>query len=83
MTFALTDNGLDIDTQRIRYLVSYEAILEVMETATAWLLQVDVTTINLPKRAFGDRASELAFVEQLLARMKPEAQARSDKPQPA
>lgn len=81
VTFALTDEGVDVDTQRIRYLISYEAILEVIETATAWLLQVDVTTINLPKRAFGgDRATELAFIEQLLDRMNPDAQARSDKP---
>jgi hypothetical protein len=84
VTFALTDKGRNIDTQRIRYLIAYEAILEVIETATSWLLQVDVTTINLPKRAFGgDRATELAFIEQMLDRMNPEAQARSDKPQPA
>jgi hypothetical protein len=81
VTFALTDDGLDIDTGRIRYLIAYDAILEVIDTATAWLLQVDVTTINLPKRAFGgDQASETAFIEQLLERMKPEAKARSDEP---
>lgn len=84
VTFVLTDEGLSIDTQRIRYLISYDAILEVIETATAWLLQVDVTTINLPKRAFGgDEAMELAFVDQLLNLMNRDAQIRSDKPQPA
>lgn len=84
VTFALTDEGLNIDTRRIRYLISYEAILEVIETPTAWLIQVEITTINLPKRAFGgNRASELAFVEQKLTRMNPDAQGRSDKPQPA
>lgn len=84
VTFALTDDGLGIDTQRIRYQISYEAILEVIETAGAWLLQVDTMTIYLPKRAFeGDRTTELAFIQQLLDRMSPDAQARSDKPQPA
>lgn len=83
VTFVLTDEGLSIDTQRIRYLISYDAILEVIDTATARLLQVDVTTINLPKRAFGgDEAMERTFIDQLLNRMKRDAQIRSDKPQP-
>jgi hypothetical protein len=84
VSYALEDQGLSIDTGRIRYAISYEAVLEVIETPTAWLLQVDVTTFNLPKRAFsGDRATEFAFMERLLAGMTPQAQARSDKPQPA
>ena len=82
VTFALADAGLNIDTQRIRYQIAYEAILEVIETASAWLLQADTTTIYLPKRAFGgDRMAEIAFIEQLLNRMNSDAQARSDKPQ--
>jgi hypothetical protein len=76
VTFSLADEGLEIDTRRIKYLIAYDAILEVIETKTVWLLQVDVTTINLPKRAFGcDQAIERAFIDKLLERMNPQAQA--------
>lgn len=81
VTYALAAGGLSTDTQRIQYLIAYDAILEVIETSAAWLIQVDVTTFNLPKRAFhGDRASERAFINELLERVTPEAEARSDKP---
>lgn len=79
-TFALGEAGLIIDTPRISYRVTTDAILEVIETATAWLIQVDITTVYLPKRAFEDADSERAFLEQLLASLLPEARDRSDKP---
>lgn len=78
--FDLSDAGLSIVTPQTTQLFTYEAILEVIETAKAWLIQVDTTTIYLPKRAFSDREWELRFIRQMLGRMKPEARDRSDKP---
>jgi hypothetical protein len=79
-TFGLEGSVLKIDTPRVAYRVSSDAILDIIEAAHAWLIQVDITTFYLPKRAFGNETQEHAFIEQLLEIMEPDARARSDRP---
>ncbi len=79
-TFELKGSVLKIATPRVTYHLSSNAILEIIEAAHAWLIQVDITTFYLPKRAFPNEMQEHAFIEQLLDVMEPDAKARSDRP---
>ncbi len=75
--YAVEASGLQVSTPRISYLVAWDAILEIVPSPDAWLVQVDLTTLLLAKRAFADEAQERAFLEKVLARIRPEARERS------
>jgi hypothetical protein len=76
-SFAVEDRALRISTPRVEYAVAWDAVLEIIPSPAAWLLQVDLTTFQVPKRAFADEAQERAFVGKLLERVRPEVRERS------
>lgn len=77
MSFAIEDAGLRIATPRMTYCIAWDAVLELVETSRAWLIQADNLTFVLPRRAFSDKLQEKAFLARLLGRVRPEVKARS------
>lgn len=75
--YAVAADGLRITTPRISYLVAWDAILEIVPSPDAWLVQADLTTLLLAKRAFADEAQQRAFLGEVLAHIRPEARERS------
>lgn len=75
--YAVELEGLRITTSRISYLVAWDAILEIVPSPDAWLVQVDLTTLLLARRAFADDAQQRAFLGEVLAHMRPEAREQS------
>jgi YcxB-like protein len=75
--YTVTDAGLCITTERVQYRIAWEAILEIVPSPDTWLLQVDATTFLVPHDAFADEADQRAFLGEILARIRPEARARS------
>ena len=77
VTFGVEAAGLRIRTARIDYLVAWEAILEITPSPAAWLVQVDLTTFLLLKRAFADKQAQRAFLADILTHVRPEVRERS------
>jgi len=75
--YAITDEFLRIATPRVEYRIAWAAILEVIDGGEAWLVQVDLTTFIVAKRAFGDEAQQRSFLADLLGRVRPEVRERS------
>jgi hypothetical protein len=65
--YTVTDAGLCITTERVQYRIAWEAILEIVPS----------TTFLVPHDAFADEADQRAFLGEILARIRPEARARS------
>lgn len=76
--FCFDEHRIAIDTDRISYRVPWSSILLVASTPTHWLLQVDTTTLAIPKRAFASPSDEQAFVELAKTSISEAARGRSD-----
>ena len=61
--FAFDDRGLSVATDRISYSLPWRAVQLVVRVPDYWLLQVDTTTLAIPRRAFASAHDEQAFVE--------------------
>ena len=70
--FGFRDSGLSIDTERMSYNLPWSAVQLVVRVPDYWLLQVDTTTLAIPRRAFANADDEQAFVE-LMKNQIPEA----------
>jgi hypothetical protein len=75
--YAIGDDSLDISTPRVTYRIAWPSILEIIDGGEAWLVQVDLTTFIVAKRAFAGEAQQRAFLADLLRRVRPQARERS------
>jgi hypothetical protein len=75
--YKIGDDSLDINTPRVTYRIAWPSILEVIDGSEAWLVQVDLTTFIVTKRAFAGEGQQRAFLADLLRRVRPEVRERS------
>jgi len=77
VSYTIAPDGLLMVTSRVSYRIAWEAILEIVPSPEGWLIQVDLTTFQLPRRAFATPTGERDFMRALLDRMGPEVRERS------
>jgi len=75
--FRFDEDGIAISSQRSSWRCPWTSVLFVIPAADHWLVQVDVTTLALPRRIFADPAQEQAFLDLAAQGLTPEAKARS------
>ena len=75
--FRFTEDEIAINTDRMSYRTPWSAVLLIAPTPAHWAIQVDTTTLAIPKRAFASPADEQAFIELAKACLGEDARARS------
>lgn len=75
--FRFDNAGIAIETGRISYRSPWSAVLLVAHSPTHWMIQVDMTTFAIPRRAFAQPSDEQAFVELLTNSISEGARKRS------
>lgn len=75
--FEITDEALICTTGRMRMSADWAAVSDIVQTEPYWILLAEGHPQFLPRRFFASRAEEKAFLGAILARMAPEARARS------
>lgn len=78
--YRFDDEGIAVENDRMCYAVPWSSVLFIMDSPAHWLVQVDSTTLAIPRRAFADPAAERAFLELAAAHLRPEARKRSALP---
>lgn len=81
VSYAVEPDAFHIRNDRVDYRIAWPSIQEVIPAPEHWLLQVDLTSFILPKRAFASEGQEKAFLADLMARLAPEARDRSPEAQ--
>lgn len=61
--FVFGESGISVETDRISHSLPWSAVQLIVRVPDYWLLQVDTTTLAIPRRAFANAADEQAFVE--------------------
>ena len=77
ITYRQTDEGLVLDGPLTETKLRWKGLTEIAPGRDAWLFSGQGAAYFLPKRLFIDGAAERDFLAACLARMTPEAQARS------
>ena len=75
--FAFDDRGLSVATERMSHSLPWSAVQLVVRVPDYWLLQVDTTTLAIPRRAFASADDEQAFVELVKTQISEPARKRS------
>lgn len=76
-SFTLDDDGLVSSTGRVTMTAQWAAVSDIMRTDRYWIFLVEGYPQFLPRRFFSSQTEEQAFLAAVLARMLPEARARS------
>jgi hypothetical protein len=75
--FRFDGAGLSIDSDRLSWRAPWTSVLFIIPAPDHWLVQIDTTTMAIPRRAFADEAAEQGFLDLAAANPTPEAKARS------
>ena len=75
--FRFGPNGIEAESERIAYRISWAAVLFVAPSRDHWLVQADTLTLAIPRRAFADPAAEQAFLNLAQASISDGARNRS------
>jgi hypothetical protein len=75
--FRFDDKGIAIASQRSSFEAHWSSVLFVIPAPEHWLLQIDLTTLALPRRIFADAAAERSFLDLAAEHLTPDAKARS------
>jgi hypothetical protein len=75
--FRFDDAGIAVDSERLSYRAPWDCVLFIVAAPEHWLVQIDTTTLAMPRRAFADASAERSFVALASARLTPRAKANS------
>jgi hypothetical protein len=75
--FQFDEEGIAISSQRSSWRCPWTSVLFVIPAPEHWLIQVDVTTLALPRRIFAERGQEQAFLDLAGRGLTLEAKGRS------
>jgi hypothetical protein len=75
--FRFDDDGIAVASQRSSYRAPWGSVLFVIPAPEHWLVQIDTTTLAIPRRIFAAPADEKAFLDLAARNLAPEARARS------
>ncbi|MBB3990131.1 YcxB family protein [Croceicoccus naphthovorans] len=64
--FTVSDEAFIVDNGRMEYRVRWDAVAAIVSGPTCWMVQVDLQTFTIPKKAFASKDDERAFVAALL-----------------
>ena len=77
-SFSIEDDALTYDIGQVSTRVSWRVVSEIFRAGPYWIVLAQGAAHFLPVRYFETPAQEAAFLAAMLARMSPEARARSD-----
>lgn len=75
--FRFDGEGLAVDSERLSYRAPWSCVLFVIPSPEHWLVQIDTTTLAVPRRAFAEASAEQAFLALAASRLSPDAKTRS------
>lgn len=75
--FRFDDAGLSVESDRSSLRAPWTSVLFIIPAPEHWLVQIDTSTMAIPRRAFADEATEQGFLDLAAASLTPEAKGRS------
>ena len=75
--FRFAEDEIAIDNPRLSHRATWDSVLFVIPAPEHWLIQIDTTTLAVPRRAFAGEAEEAAFLALAERALSEEARARS------
>lgn len=75
--FAISPEGITTRTGRAETRAPWSAVSDLLNAGPYWVAIIESCPAYLPRRFFATEAAERAFISEMLARMAPEARARS------